>query len=464
MMRQNTIGKVIKLNGVGLHTGVLVNVEIHPSDEKGIKFFRNDLKGCPEILPDTLHVTDTFNCTKIGNSKAEVGVIEHLLSAFFGLGIDQAKIYVDGPELPILDGSAKPFVEAILEAGIVETELEVETFVIEKPIFYKDESGSEYMALPDDGFDITVMIDYSNKLIGKQYAQYRMDTDYKSEIAPARTFALTDEILALREHGLINGGSLENAVIFKGELSEEKISALAASLGQPDISEVSPGIYSSEPLRFANEPARHKVLDLIGDMSLIGKRIQGKVIATRPSHRGNLAFTKILRKKFVEQRKLKGRPKYDVSTPPIMDVVKIQELIPHRYPFLLVDKITELSDTVVVGIKNISIDMPVFQGHFPGHPVFPGVLQIEAMAQTGGILVMSGYDKPEEYDTYFVKIDNAKFKHVVVPGDTLIIKMELMGPMKRGLVSMRGTTYVGDKLVSEGEFIARIMHQDQSRG
>ncbi|PHN08319.1 bifunctional UDP-3-O-[3-hydroxymyristoyl] N-acetylglucosamine deacetylase/3-hydroxyacyl-ACP dehydratase [Flavilitoribacter nigricans] len=459
-MKQRTLKEPVTLSGVGLHTGSVVNITFKPAPEDhGYKFVRTDLESQPVIHADVNRVvsTDRNTCLQVGD--AQVKTVEHALSALRGLGVDNALIEIDGPEVPIMDGSAYPFVEAMVKAGIEEQEVDREYFVVEEPIVYRSEDGStEIMALPSDGFEITTMIDFNSPVLGQQYASLNNLDDYANEIAPCRTFVFLHELEALIDRDLIKGGDLENAIVIVDRpVKQSTLNGLATKLGKPNIEVAEEGILNTLKLQFKNEPARHKLLDIIGDTSLLGKPIKGRIIATKPGHRANIEFTKLLKKSYLEQRKLRGKPKYDPNEEPVMDNVTIAQWLPHRYPLLLVDKIIELSKEVVVGVKSVTFNEYFFQGHFPGNPVMPGVLIIEALAQTGGILAMHNVGDPGHWDTYFIKIDNVKFKQMVQPGDTLLLKMELMAPIRRGICQMQATAYVGNKIAAEGELTAQIV-------
>lgn len=459
-MKQRTIERSVSLQGVGLHTGKDVQLTFHPAPENhGFKFQRIDLEGSPIINADVSRVSSTQRGTVIKSGEAQVSTIEHVLSALSGLQIDNILIALNGPEVPIMDGSAAPFVETLLKAGIQEQSEEREYFEVEEPITYREEeTGTELVALPADHFQITTMIDFNSKVLGQQYATLQDLGDFSEQIAPSRTFVFLHELEYLFDQNLIRGGDLDNAIVIADRpVDQKELDQLAQKLGKPSVTVDSEGILNTIDLHFRNEPARHKLLDVIGDISLLGKPIKGRILATKPGHRANIEFTKVLRKHYMEQRKLKGKPKYDPDADPLFDTVAISKWLPHRHPFLLIDKIIELSDTHVVGVKNVTFNEGFFQGHFPDNPVMPGVLQFEAMAQTGGILALSTVEDPGNWDTYFLKIDNGKFKHKVVPGDTLILKMELLAPIRRGIVQMQGTAYVGNKIVSEAELTAQIV-------
>jgi len=461
-MKQRTLRETFTVKGVGLHTGKTVVMTFHPAPvNHGYKFQRIDLEDSPVISADVNKVVSTNRGTTLGNSKVQIGTVEHALSALRGMNVDNVLIEIDGPELPIMDGSATAFVAGITKAGMTEQDAPREYFEITEPIAYKDEiSGTELLALPADEYQVTTMIDFNSQVLGHQYASILSFDDYEKEIAPCRTFVFLHELEHLLNQDLIKGGTLDNAIVIVDRVMDQnELDALAKRLKKPSIKVEKEGILNTLDLHFENEPARHKLLDVVGDLALVGKPIKGKIVATKPGHTANIEFAKILKKRWQEQRKLRGKPKYDPDIEPLYTVQDIQKYIPHRHPFVLVDKIIELSEQHVVGVKNVTFNEPFFQGHFPENPVFPGVLQMEALAQTGGILALFNVEDPTKWDTYFLKIDNCKFKNKVVPGDTMILKLELLTPIRRGIVHMQGTTYVGNKIVSEGELTAQIIRK-----
>ncbi len=463
-MRQTTIQKAVSVKGVGLHSGKTVTLTIKPAEAgHGYRFQRVDLEEGPIIPADVKLVISTNRSTTLKSGDVQVSTVEHVLSALYGMQVDNVLLEIDGPEMPIMDGTAMPFVNAIKEAGIVELEATREYFVITEPISYRDEvTGIELMALPADQFEATVMIDFNSPVLGPQFASLNHIEKYAEEVAPCRTFVFLHELEKLMEMGLIKGGDFDNAIVIADRaMEQDELDVLAKKLGKPSIKVEREGVLNTLQLHFSNEPARHKLLDVMGDLALIGKPIQGKIVATKPGHTANVEFAKVLKKHYLEKRKLAGVPRYDPEKEVVLDYAGIMNLLPHRYPFLMVDKIIELSETHVVGIKQVTMNEGLFQGHFPGNPIFPGVLQIEAMAQTGGILALSNVPDKGNWDTYFLKIDNTRFKAMVRPGDTLILKLELLEPVRRGIVHMQGTAYVGNKIVSEGELTAQIVRRSK---
>jgi UDP-3-O-[3-hydroxymyristoyl] N-acetylglucosamine deacetylase/3-hydroxyacyl-[acyl-carrier-protein] dehydratase len=463
-MKQSTIQNPVSVQGVGLHTGKSVTLTLKPAPAgHGYRFQRIDLPEQPVIPADVKLVISTNRSTTLKNGEVQVSTVEHVLSALFGMGIDNILLEIDGPEMPIMDGTAMPFVRAIEQAGRAELDQDREYFEITDPISFRDEvTGTELIALPSDHFEATVMIDFNSPVLGPQFASLQSTDQYQTEIAPCRTFVFLHELEKLLELGLIKGGDLDNAIVIADRsMDQEELDLLARKMGKPSIKVESEGVLNTSKLRFPNEPARHKLLDVMGDLALIGKPIKGKIVATKPGHTANVEFAKLLKKNYVDKRRLIGIPKYDPEKEPVYNYAGIMELLPHRYPFLLVDKIIEISETHVVGIKNITMNEALFQGHFPNNPIFPGVLQVEAMAQTGGILALHNVPDKGNWDTYFLKVDNTRFKAMVRPGDTLIIKMELLDPIRRGIVHMQGTVYVGSKIVSEGELTAQISRRNK---
>lgn len=460
---QHTIKKETSLTGVGLHTGQNVTVKFLPAPPNhGIKFQRVDLPGQPIIPADCDLVTTVQRGTTLEKNNAIVATVEHLMSALVGLQIDNCLVQVDGIEIPIIDGSARPFVDALESAGLAEQNEDRDVFELRQNIHYFDkESGVEYLAMPSNRYKVTALIDYKSEVLGQQHASLDRVTDFKNEIAPSRTFCFLHELEMLYDAGLIKGGDLNNAIVVVDKpINEDERLRLATLFNKPDIKVVEEGVLNNIKLHHHNEPARHKLLDVVGDLGLMGTPINANIIATKPGHKHNIEFAKIL-KAHIKQEKMKDpAPVYDVNKPPVYDAVGIEKILPHRYPFLLIDKIIHLSENEVVGVKAVTFNEEFFKGHFPGNPVMPGVLQLEAMAQTGGILVLHKMPDPHNYDTYFLKIDKVKFRYHVVPGDTLLFKLEMVGPMRRGIIEMKGSAYVGNRLVSEAELMAKIQRKD----
>lgn len=460
-VKQKTLANSFKIEGKGLHTGVNVTMNFVPAPvNHGFKFKRVDLPKHPVIDADVDLVIDTSRGTLLEKDGARIGTIEHALAALIGMDLDNVLIEVNNEEAPIMDGSSKYFVEAIAKAGVVEQEAEREYFeVTEKIEMFDEQSGSQIIALPDDDYRLNVMISFKSKVLNNQFATLESIHDFKEEIANCRTFVFLHELEFLLQNNLIKGGDLKNAiVIIDKEIGQEELNRLADLFNHERVEVKPQGILNNLDLHFDNECARHKLLDVIGDLALCGKRIKGRIIASKPGHRPNTLFAKELKKAYNETQT--GPPVYDPNTEPLFDVEKIKELLPHRYPFLMVDKILKIEKDEVIGLKNITINEPFFQGHFPEEPVMPGVLLIEAMAQTGGILVLSRLE--EKYSTYFIRIDNVKFRKKVVPGDTLIFKIVLTSPIRRGIATMKGVMYVGNKVVAEGEFMAQIVKQTEN--
>jgi UDP-3-O-[3-hydroxymyristoyl] N-acetylglucosamine deacetylase/3-hydroxyacyl-[acyl-carrier-protein] dehydratase len=460
MTYRKTIQKPIELSGVGLHSGKPGRIILQPAEPNfGIRFQLLQLEGDAEFPADIRFVSSTNRGTSLSFQDGSVRTVEHVMSALYGLGIDDVLIQVEGVEIPILDGSAKPFVDALLEAGIQESQVEREYLVVDEVIeFSHAETGSEYILMPSDRFELQTLIDFKSPYVDKQFAEMNGDIDYAGEIAPARTFGFFSEIDALLDNDLAKGGDLTNAIVVADRiLSPEELRDFGKKMGVDNVVMSREGILNTTPLRFSNELARHKLMDLIGDLALLGVPIKARIIAKKPGHEANIALARHLKEVYRRQKKLKGKPRYDMTQAAVYDVNQVARLLPHRFPFLLVDKIIEMTDTYIVGIKNVTMNEPYFAGHFPENPVMPGVLQVEAMAQVGGVLALSLQEDPMGWDTYFLKLDRVKFKQKVMPGDTLVIKLELLEPIRRGIVHMWGTCYVGDAIVSEGDLTAQIV-------
>ena len=458
MMKQKTLKGSFSLFGKGLHTGLSLTVTFNPAPENhGYKIQRIDLEGMPIIDAIAENVVDTQRGTVLGKGDARVSTVEHGLSALYALGVDNCLIQVNGPEFPILDGSAIKYVEKIQEIGTEEQNAPKDWYVIRKKIEVKDEeSGSCITILPDEEFSLTTMCSFNSKFINSQFATLDDVHKYATEIAPARTFVFVRDIEPLLNANLIKGGDLDNAIVmYERQISQEQLDKLADMLHVEHRDATELGYIQHKPLVWENECTRHKLLDVIGDMALIGRPIKGRIIATRPGHTINNKFARLLRRD-IKKHEIQA-PAYDPNEEPVMDVNRIRELLPHRYPMQLVDKVITLGATSIVGVKNITSNEPFFQGHFPQEPVMPGVLQIEAMAQCGGLLVLNSVEEPERWSTYFMKIDGVKFRQKVVPGDTLLFKVELLAPLRHGISTMRGYAFVGDKVVSEAQFTAQIV-------
>ena len=458
-IKQKTIQKEVSINGIGLHTGNEVLLTFKPAPvNTGFKFRRTDLEGQPELEALACYVTDTQRGTSLEKNGVVINTSEHVLAAIVGMDIDNICIELNAPEPPIMDGSSISFIKALEEALVVEQDADREFYEVKEIISFKDEeTGSEIMMMPSDKYEVTTMVDFGTKILGTQNASIHNIKEFKEEIAAARTFSFLHEIEMLLENDLIKGGDLNNAIVYVDKkISDKTMKKLGKAFNKESVKVKPNGILDNLTLHWANEAARHKLLDVIGDLALIGVKIKGKVIATKPGHKINTSFAK----KMMTMIKIEKRnkvPQFDLNQPPLMDIHKIMEILPHRPPFLLIDRIIELSETHVVGMKNVSMNEPFFIGHFPGAPVMPGVLQVEAMAQCGGVLVLSTVPDPENYLTYFMKMNNVKFKQKVLPGDTLIFKAELMGPIRRGICHMQSYGYANNKLVVEAELMAQIV-------
>lgn len=461
VMKQKTILNEVHLSGKGLHTGIPVNMTMKPAPANaGIVFKRIDLENQPEIEADVRNVIDTSRGTVLEKEGARVGTIEHTMAAITALGIDNLLIEIDAPEAPILDGSSKLIYDGIGEDNLKEQDAERVYFEIREKIVFKDhETGAELLALPDDQFSVDVMISFNSPVLDNQYARLESLEQFRTEIAPCRTFVFLHELEFLLNNNLVKGGDLDNAiVIMDRDVNQKELDRIADLFHHEHINlNGNKGILNNLQLHFTNEPARHKLLDVVGDLSLLGHPIKGKIIATRPGHSANTQFARLLQKEMNKQFSKTAPPIYNPDQDPLLDIVKIKELLPHRYPFLMVDKVIEIREKHIVGVKNITTNEPIFTGHFPEEPVFPGVLQIEAMAQVGGLFVLNQMDPNKSYSTYFMKIDGIKFRKKIVPGDTLIIKVEMVSPIRRGIATMKGYIFVGNQLASEGEFMAQII-------
>ncbi len=459
MVKQKTIQNEVSLEGVGLHTGQQVKMTLKPAPiNNGFTFVRVDLEGSPVIEADATYVVNTQRGTNLEKKGVRIQTTEHVLAAFVGCDLDNVIVEINTSEPPIMDGSSKYFVEAVEKAGIVEQDAEREEYIVKEVISYVDETtGSEIILMPSDTYQVTAMVDFGTKVLGTQNATLKCLKDFKEEISEARTFSFLHELETLLDNGLIKGGDLNNAIVYVDkEISDNTMEKLKAVFEKDEISVTPNGILDNLTLKHPNEAARHKLLDVIGDLALVGVRIRGKIIANKPGHFVNTHFAKKL-SKIIKNEKKNQIPEFDLTKEPLMNINKIMSMLPHRPPFLLVDKILEMSENHVVGLKNVTMNEPFFVGHFPGAPVMPGVLIVEAMAQAGGILILSSVPDPENYLTFFMKIDKVRFRHQVNPGDTLIFKLELLTPIRRGICHMQAFAYANGKMVSEAELMAQIV-------
>lgn len=461
--KQRTLKKETHISGIGLHTGKNITIIFKPAPENhGFRFVRTDLENNPILKADIQNVVDTSRGTTIEQSGARVYTIEHVLAALVGLKIDNIIMELDGPEIPILDGSSKLFIALLEEAGTEEQNAEKNYFELKETITYKnEESGTEFIAIPADTFRLSVMVDYGSDVLGSQFAEINNIDEFKTEIAGAKTFAFFHELEYLFKNGLIKGGDLTNALVFVDKaVSQEDLDNMAKLFGKPTVAVTEKGYLNNVALLANNEPARHKLLDVIGDLALIGQPLKAHIIAKKPGHFNNVEFAKLLQKTAFKHKKLAEMPLFDAQSKPVYDINDIMRLLPHRPPFLFVDRVLQITENQIIGSKNVTMNESFFVGHFPEEPVMPGVLQIEAMAQTGGILVLSTVPDPENYLTYFMKIDNVKFRSKVVPGDTIFFKLNLISPIRRGICQMKGIAYVGNKIVMEAEMMAKIVKKN----
>lgn len=462
-VKQRTIKAAITISGVGLHTGKQTNLTFRPAPENhGYKFQRVDLPGNPIINADVDNVVDTSRGTTLEQNGARIHTTEHVLAALVGMEIDNVMMEMDGPEMPIMDGSSMPFVKILEEVGAVDQDAERIYFELTETLTYEDPVKKvEMLAVPQNANRVTVMVDYNSEVLGTQHASMYHVGEFKTEIAPCRTFVFLHELEALLAHDLIKGGDLNNAIVLVDkEVSKEQIKHLQKVFHREDVEIKGKGVLNNTTLHFFNEPARHKLLDIVGDLALVGVPLKMHILAGRPGHAGNVAFAK----KIKELIKSKKKEKYfDLSKKPLYDINDISKMLPHRYPFLMVDKILEMDSNSIVGVKNVTLNEPFFQGHFPENPVFPGVMQIEAMAQVGGIFALSQVQNPEYYSTYFMKIDGVKFKQKVIPGDTIVFQLTLESPIRRGLVNMRGVGYVNGKEVTEATMLAQVIKDKEPK-
>jgi UDP-3-O-[3-hydroxymyristoyl] N-acetylglucosamine deacetylase / 3-hydroxyacyl-[acyl-carrier-protein] dehydratase len=459
-LKQQTIKKSVTISGVGLHTGKKVNLTFVPApDNHGYKFQRIDMPGQPIIDADVDNVVDTSRGTTLEQNGAKVHTTEHVLAALVTLEIDNVLIQLDGPEMPIMDGSAMPFVLLLETAGIEEQKAKRVYFELKEILTYEDTvKGVEMLAVPQETYRVTVMVDYNSDVLGTQHAHIYKVEDLKTDIAMCRTFVFLHELEALLAHNLIKGGDLNNAIVLVDkEVSEEKLNHLKKVFHREDVEVKGKGVLNNTALHFFNEPARHKLLDIVGDLALVGMPLRMHVLAARPGHAGNVAFAKKIKELIKQQAKKGDEVKFDLTKEPVLNINDIQKLLPHRQPFLLIDKIMEYTPESIIGVKNVTMNEEFFKGHFPDNPVMPGVLLIEAMAQTGGVLALKTVPDPENYSTYFMKIDGVKFKQKVIPGDTVVFSLNLLTPIRRGIVHMKGIAYVNNKPVMEAEMMAQIV-------
>jgi UDP-3-O-[3-hydroxymyristoyl] N-acetylglucosamine deacetylase/3-hydroxyacyl-[acyl-carrier-protein] dehydratase len=458
-VKQQTIKKPVTISGVGLHTGQEVTMVFNPAPENyGIKFQRVDMPGQPLIDADVDNVTDLSRGTTLEQNGGKVATVEHVMASLAGLEIDNCLVHINADETPIMDGSARYFIKALKDAGIQIQDADREYFTIPQNVYYHEGDRSvEMIAMPLDDYRLTVMVDYNSPVLGSQHASITSLKEFETEVSSCRTFCFLHELEMLYNNNLIRGGDLNNAIVIVDRvIQDDELDHLAKMFNKPKVEVKKEGILNNVELRFHNEPARHKLLDLIGDLALIGVPIKAQIMAARPGHAANVAFGKKIKALIKKARSAVHVPKYDPNKEPVFNTTQISQLLPHKYPFLLVDKVIEIGKNSVVAVKNVTMNEPFFQGHFPGNPVMPGVLIIEAMAQAGGVLILSQVEDPANYNTYFMKIDNAKFKEKVLPGDTLVFRLDLIAPIRRGVCMMKASAFVGDKLVCEVELMAQV--------
>jgi UDP-3-O-[3-hydroxymyristoyl] N-acetylglucosamine deacetylase/3-hydroxyacyl-[acyl-carrier-protein] dehydratase len=462
---QCTVANEVTISGVGLHTGMVANLTFRPAPENhGYKFKRIDLPGSPVVEADVDNVSDTDRGTSLMKNGAKVSTVEHVLAALAGMEIDNVLLELDGPEIPIMDGSSRPFIEVLEKAGKKEQKEERHYYYLSENITYEDpKRKTEMLAVPSQDFRLTVMVDYNSDLLGTQHATLYNIGEFKTEVCDSRTFCFLHELEMLLEHNLIKGGDINNAIVVVDRpVSQEKLNHLAKVFNKPKVT-AERGFLNNATLRFQNEPARHKLLDIVGDLALVGAPLKGHILAARPGHVANVEFARKIKELMKRDRFREKPPRYDMNEKPLMDTTGIMKFLPHRPPFLFIDKIIELSERHVVGVKSVTMNEWFFPGHFPGAPVFPGVIQIEAMAQTGGILILNTVPDPENYLTYFMKIDNTKFRDMVMPGDTIIFHLELLSPIRRGICHMKGKAFVGNRVVMESEMMAQIVRKNSKK-